>query len=115
MPVDMSVARWTRDVAVTQWNRDDGALAAIGNGLPPTIAGERALGEVHRLDLSLFVVFEEVALRVSGALARSAPSLDALAFAARTSRGGAPHPASAARRRRARRATARCGPAPPTP
>jgi hypothetical protein len=98
MPVDMSVSRWTRDVAVTQWNRDDGALAAIGNGLPPPIAGERALAEVHRLDLSLFVVFEEVALRVSGALARSAPSPDALAFAAQQTLDEARHHEMFARR-----------------
>jgi len=37
---------------------------------------------VHRLDLCLFVVFEEAALRVSGALVRHAPTADALAFAA---------------------------------
>jgi hypothetical protein len=37
---------------------------------------------VHRLDLSLFVVFEEAALRVSGALVRRAPSPEALAFSA---------------------------------
>ena len=98
MPVDMSVARWTRDVAVTQWNRDDGALAAIGNVLPAAIAGERALAEVHRLDLSLFVVFEEVALRVSGALARSAPSPDALAFAAQQTLDEARHHEMFARR-----------------
>jgi len=87
----MSVARWTRDVAVTQWNRDDGALASIGNALPDPIGSERALAEVHRLDLSLFVVFEEVALRVSGALARSAPSPDALAFAAQQTLDEARH------------------------
>ena len=98
MPIDLSVARWTRDVAVTQWNRDDGALAAIGDALPPAIAGERALGEVHRLDLSLFVVFEEVALRVSGALARSAPSPDALAFAAQQTLDEARHHEMFARR-----------------
>ena len=91
MPIDTSVARWTRDVAVTQWNRDDGALASIGGALPEAIAGERALGEVHRLDLSLFVVFEEVALRVSGALARSAPSRDALSFAAQQTLDEARH------------------------
>ena len=91
MPIDTSVARWTRVVAVTQWNRDDGALASIGGAIPEAIAGERALGEVHRLDLSLFVVFEEVALRVSGALARSAPSRDALSFAAQQTLDEARH------------------------
>ena len=98
MPIDLSVSRWTRDVAVTQWNRDDGALAAIGDALPPAIATERALGEVHRLDLSLFVVFEEVALRVSGALARSAPSPDALTFAAQQTLDEARHHEIFARR-----------------
>ena len=91
MPIVLSFARWTRDVAVTQWNRDDGALAGIGAALPEVIAAERALAEVHRLDLSLFVVFEEVALRVSGALARSAPSRDALTFAAQQTLDEARH------------------------
>jgi len=98
LPIDMSVSRWTRDVAVTQWNRDDGALASIGSALPAPIAGERALGEVHRLDLSLFVVFEEVALRVSGALARSAPSPEALAFTAQQTLDEARHHEIFARR-----------------
>jgi hypothetical protein len=91
MPIDMSVARWTRDVVLTQWSRDDGALAAVGASVPEVIATERALAEVHRLDLSLFVVFEDVALRVSGALARSAPSRDALSFAAQQTLDEARH------------------------
>ena len=45
MPIDLSVARWTRDVAVTQWNRDDGALAAIGGALP---AGDRRRARAGR-------------------------------------------------------------------
>ena len=98
MPIDMSVARWTRTSAVTQWNRDDGALARSAARSREAIAGERALGEVHRLDLSLFVVFEEVALRVSGALARSAPSRDALAFAAQQTLDEARHHEMFARR-----------------
>jgi hypothetical protein len=82
MPVDLTIARWTRDVAVRQWGRDDAALGIAGATLPAPIGELRALGEVHRLDLSLFVVFEEAALRVSGALVRRAPDPAAMAFAA---------------------------------
>lgn len=98
MPVNLSIERWTRDVSVGQWSRDDGALAAIGQELPAAIATERALGEVHRLDLSLFVVFEEVALRVSGALVRRAPDPQALAFAAQQTLDEARHHEMFARR-----------------
>jgi hypothetical protein len=80
--LNLSIDRWTRDVASRQWGRDDTALAAVGPALPDAIASERALAEVHRLDLSLFVVFEEAALRVSGALVRRAPTPQALAFSA---------------------------------
>ena len=98
MAVDLSIERWTRDVAVRQWSRDDGALAATGAALPPPIAGERSLAEVHRLDLSLFVVFEDAALRVSGALVRHAPSPEALAFAAQQTLDEARHHEIFARR-----------------
>jgi hypothetical protein len=96
--LDLGIERWTRDVATRQWSRDDGALAALGAALPDAIAGERALAEVHRLDLSLFVVFEEAALRVSGALVRRAPSAEALAFSAQQTLDEARHHELFARR-----------------
>jgi hypothetical protein len=98
MSVDLSIQRWTRDVAVRQWTRDDAALGAVGAGLPEPIARERSLAEVHRLDLSLFVVFEEAALRVSGALVRRAPSPEALAFSAQQALDEARHHEVFARR-----------------
>jgi hypothetical protein len=98
MPVDLSIERWTRAVAVRQWGRDDAGLASLGAALPAAIAGERCLGEVHRLDLSLFVVFEEAALRISGALVRRAPSREALAFAAQQTLDEARHHELFARR-----------------
>jgi hypothetical protein len=91
MGVDYSIARWTRDVAARQWTRDDGALAAIDDDIPECIQGSRALAEVHRLDLCLFVVFEEAALRVSGALARHAPTAETLTFSAQQALDEARH------------------------
>jgi hypothetical protein len=98
MSVDLSIERWTRDVALRQWSRDDGALADLGAALPEPIARERSLAEVHRLDLSLFVVFEEAALRVSGALVRRAPTPQAMAFAAQQTLDEARHHEIFARR-----------------
>jgi len=89
MSVDLSIQRWTRDVAVRQWSRDDAGLGHVE--LPEAIARERSLAEVHRLDLSLFVVFEEVALRVSGALVRRAPDEQALMFTAQQTLDEARH------------------------
>jgi hypothetical protein len=97
MSADLSIDRWTRDVAVRQWSRDDAALAGLGT-LPEPIVRERSLAEVHRLDLSLFVVFEEAALRVSGALVRRAPSERALAFCAQQTLDEARHHELFARR-----------------
>jgi len=91
MPIDFSIARWTRDVAAHQWTGDDQALDAIGGAIPAVIASSRPLSEVHKLDLSLFVVFEEASLRVSGALTRRAPTPDALAFAAQQTLDEARH------------------------
>jgi hypothetical protein len=107
MPVDFSVTRWSRDVAGRQWPRDDAALAEIGEDIPEAIAASRALAEVHRLDLSLFVVFEEAALRVTGALVRSAPTAEALAFAAQQTLDEARHHEMFGRRLRA--SGAACG------
>jgi hypothetical protein len=98
MSADLSIARWTRDVAVRQWSRDDATLSNLGATLPESIARERSLAEVHRLDLSLFVVFEEAALRVSGALVRRAPDAEALAFAAQQTVDEARHHEIFARR-----------------
>jgi hypothetical protein len=78
----MSVARWSAVVPARQWPREDAALGALGDALPEVITGSRPIAEVHRLDLALFVVFEEAALRVSGSLTRRAPSERALSFAA---------------------------------
>jgi hypothetical protein len=96
--LDLSIARWTRDVAARQWRRDDDALEAGGSALPAPLAEQRSLAEVHRLDLSLFVVFEEAALRVSGALVRRAPHPAALAFAAQQTLDEARHHEIFARR-----------------
>jgi hypothetical protein len=96
MSVDLSIQRWTRDVAVRQWSRDDAGLGHVE--LPEAIVKERSLAEVHRLDLSLFVVFEEVALRVSGALVRRAPDQQALMFTAQQTLDEARHHEIFARR-----------------
>jgi hypothetical protein len=82
MPPDMSIAHWVDGVAKKQWQKEDAALDAIGAAVPLVIADSRPLSEVHRLDLSLFAIFEEAALRVSGALTRNAPSNEAMYFAA---------------------------------
>jgi len=82
MQLNTEISRWVDKVATRQWPNEDKRLAAIGASVPPVIADSRALSQVHRLDLSLFVIFEEAALRVSGALTRNAPSLDTLRFAA---------------------------------
>jgi hypothetical protein len=91
MPVDFSIARWTRDVAAAQWAREGAELARLGDAIPECIASSRALAEVHRLDLCLFVVFEEAALRVSGALTRSAPTAEAMSFSAQQTLDEARH------------------------
>ncbi|HYL59720.1 MAG TPA: hypothetical protein VEU51_12695 [Candidatus Acidoferrales bacterium] len=91
MAIDLSIARWQSAVPATQWLRDDRALEEIGARLPQTILDSPPLAQVHRLDLALFVVFEEAALRVSGALTRSAPSLDALNFSAQQTLDEARH------------------------
>jgi hypothetical protein len=47
--------------------------------IPAAIMSSRPLAEVHRLDLALFVAFEEASSRLSAALARSVPSCEPLA------------------------------------
>jgi hypothetical protein len=82
MAIDLSISRWAGAVPANQWAREDRALKALGGAMPEVILGSPPLAQVHRLDLALFVVFEEAALRVSGALTRLAPSIDAMNFAA---------------------------------
>lgn len=82
MKLDTTIAQWVGKVPNRQWPREDMALTEMGSDIPEIIAESKPLSEVHRLDLSLFVIFEEAALRVSGALTRSAPDLDTLNFSA---------------------------------
>lgn len=91
MPIDYSIARWVNVVPTRQWARQDAALAGTAADIPELILSSRPLAEVHRLDLALFVIFEEAALRVSGALTRRAPSTDALCFAAQQTLDEARH------------------------
>jgi hypothetical protein len=91
MPVDLSISRWVGAVATAQWAREGRALDSVGEALPEFVLGSPPLAEVHRLDLALFVVFEEASLRVSGALTRLAPTLDALNFSAQQTLDEARH------------------------
>src|SRR5947207_9013206 len=91
MAIDYSVGGGAGAVAAGQWTRETGALAAIGDALPARLLDSRPLAEVHRLDLALFVVFEDASLRVSGALTRRAPTLDALNFASQQTLDEAHH------------------------
>ncbi len=91
MPIDLSIAHWVDSVAARQWARESESLDALGEQLPPLITDSRPIAEVHRLDLALFVVFEEASLRVSGALTRLAPTEDALSFAAQQTLDEARH------------------------
>jgi Methane/Phenol/Toluene Hydroxylase len=91
MPIDLSISRWVDVVAAGQWTREGKALETIGETVPALILDSPPLAEVHRLDLALFVVFEEASLRVSGALTRLAPSLDALNFCAQQTLDEARH------------------------
>jgi hypothetical protein len=91
VPIDLTVSRYWQRVPSRQWPREAQALAALGDGLAPILSESKPLAEVHRLDLALFVVFEEVALRVSGALVRRAPRPEALSFAAQQTLDEAHH------------------------
>jgi hypothetical protein len=88
---DLSIGRWAQAVPARQWATESRELAALDAAIPQAIAHSRALSEVHRLDLALFVVFEESALRVSGALVRKAPTQAALDFAAQQTLDEAHH------------------------
>jgi hypothetical protein len=91
MSVDYSIDRWVHDVAGNQWRREDQAFEELGRAVPAILGRSRPLAEVHRLDLSLFVIFEDVSLRVSGALTRRAPNTDALKFCAQQTLDEARH------------------------
>ena len=91
MPIDFSISRWVSAVVSDQWAREGRALDALGEELPELILVSPPLAEVHRLDLALFVVFEEASLRVSGALTRLAPSIEALNFSAQQTLDEAHH------------------------
>lgn len=111
MPIDYSISRWVRVVPARQWAREDEALDAAGAELPEVVLRSRALAEVHRLDLALFVIFEEAALRVSGALTRRAPTAGALSFAAQQTLDEARHHEMFRLRLDTARAAAGMGPA----
>lgn len=87
----MDIRRWSSAVPARQWSREAAQLDALGEALPTILTESRPLCEVHRLDLALFVVFEEAALRVSGALVRRAPTEPALKFAAQQTLDEAHH------------------------
>lgn len=89
--LDTTISHWVGKVPNQQWVKEDNKLETIGALLPDTIAESRPLSEVHSLDLSLFVVFEEAALRVSGALTRSAPTLETMNFSAQQTLDEARH------------------------
>jgi len=91
MPIDFSISRWVDTVAAGQWTRESRALRSVGEALPDVVVESPPLAEVHRLDLALFVVFEEASLRVSGALTRLASTPDALSFAAQQTMDEARH------------------------
>jgi hypothetical protein len=91
MSADLSITRWAHAVPSRQWATEAKALSALDSSVPPEILASPALAQVHRLDLALFVVFEESALRVSGALVRKAPTQDALNFAAQQTLDEAHH------------------------
>lgn len=91
MPIDLSIARWSAAVPGRQWPAEDLRHDAIGEALPEVLVAPGPLAEAHRLDLALFVVFEEASLRVSGALTRRAPDLEALSFSAQQTLDEARH------------------------
>ena len=91
MTIDYSIARWVARVPRRQWRKEEDQWLHAGMAVPRVIIDHAPLREVHRLDLSLFVIFEDAALRVSGALTRSAPDADTLAFCAQQTLDEARH------------------------
>ena len=68
--------------------------ADLGEPIPALIASSRALAEVHRLDLALFVAFEKASLRIVRALVQQAPPGPALTLCLRQADDDARHHAS---------------------
>jgi len=91
MTIDYSIRRWVKHVPRRQWEREEDSWDDIEEAIPPAIVASRPLAEVHRLDLALFVVFEEASLRVSGSLTRLAPDEDTLNFCAQQTLDEARH------------------------
>ncbi|MEO5694371.1 MAG: ferritin-like domain-containing protein [Usitatibacter sp.] len=91
MTIDYSIDRWVTHVPRRQWVKEETRWDTCGAAIPLAIMEHKALAEVHRLDLSLFVIFEEAALRVSGALTRRAPDADTLNFCAQQTLDEARH------------------------
>jgi hypothetical protein len=91
MTIDYSIDRWVAHVPRRQWLKEETRWQTAGEAIPQAILEHKALAEVHRLDLSLFVIFEEAALRVSGALTRRAPDADTLNFCAQQTLDEARH------------------------
>jgi len=91
MNLKTEIAHWVNRVPTRQWAREDKALEEMGREVPKVILDSKPLSEVHRLDLSLFVIFEEAALRISGALTRMAPDEESMNFAAQQTLDEARH------------------------
>jgi Methane/Phenol/Toluene Hydroxylase len=91
MSIDYSIGRWTTHVPRKQWLKEDDHRLQADEAIPAIIFENKPLAEVHRLDLALFVIFEETALRVSGALTRIAPDADTLNFCAQQTLDEARH------------------------
>jgi hypothetical protein len=91
MTPDYSIDRWIGHAPRRQWLKEEDAWRGLGDAMPQAILDHRPLAEVHRLDLSLFMIFEEAALRVSGVLTRNAPDTDTLNFCAQQTLDEARH------------------------
>jgi hypothetical protein len=91
MTIDYTINRWVNHVPRRQWAREEDGWQRFGEAIPRAILESKPLAEVHRLDLALFVVFEEASLRVSGSLTRLAPDEDTLNFCAQQTLDEARH------------------------
>lgn len=91
MAIDYSINRWVANVPRRQWQKDDDTRLVSEEAIPALIINNKALAEVHRLDLALFVIFEETALRISGSLTRLAPDSNTLNFCAQQTLDEARH------------------------